>query len=229
MIKPEEINIYRPYLALVNEALDDLGDSPVLLDGGCGHSPILKQEYKRCSKVIGVDLDREGLERNQWVDEKHFVSLVDIPIQEDSVDLLVSSWVLEHIEDPQSVIREAKRVLKPGGYFIFIAPNKWSVYSLVTRLVPNKLHAPIVKFFYKRSSEDTFPTFFRMNTEKELDRLMGEVGFEKVAFLYNDDEKYIGFWRVTRPLAKLWQKVLSIKALRKIRAHIIGSYQLKKV
>lgn len=231
MIKPEDKNIYAPYLALVNQAIDEFiaetGRKPVLLDVGCGHSSVLEEEYKKCEKVIGVDLDKEGLELNEWVDEKIYGDATEVPLKDNSVDILVSAWVLEHIEFPDRLIKEADRLLGVSGRFVFIAPNKWSIYSMVTRAVPNVLHGPIVKFFYKRPEEDTFPTVFGMNTEKDLDRLMGDGGFEKERFIYNDDELYMSFWRITKPIAKLWQIIVKPNFMRKVRAHVIGLYKKK--
>lgn len=40
------------------------------------------------------------------------------PIESDSVDLVISDWVLEHIQDPSKFSTEFSRVLKKGGFFV---------------------------------------------------------------------------------------------------------------
>lgn len=233
MIKPEDQNIYAPYLEMVGIAIDEFATKnkrkPVLLDIGCGHSTVLEDHYKKCEKVIGVDLDIEGLEKNELVDEKYFTAAELVPLKSGSVDIIVSAWVLEHIEFPEKLVDKCNDLLTKNGKFIFITPNKWSPYAVVTRAVPNKLHGAIVKFFYKRDESDTFHTFFKMNTKSALDRLFTKDGnFALKMLKYNDDELYAGFWQITKPVAKLWQKVVMTKPFAKIRAHIIGMYEKTK-
>jgi 2-polyprenyl-3-methyl-5-hydroxy-6-metoxy-1,4-benzoquinol methylase len=47
----------------------------------------------------------------------------DLPFPNDHFDLIFSSTVLEHTEDPELVLGEAIRVLKPGGRMQFVYPN----------------------------------------------------------------------------------------------------------
>ena len=46
-----------------------------------------------------------------------------IPLPTDSVDLIVSLQVLEHVKEPDKVLAEAWRVLRPGGYFYLACEN----------------------------------------------------------------------------------------------------------
>lgn len=47
----------------------------------------------------------------------------EIPFKSDYFDIVYSTSVLEHVKDPERVISEAIRVLKPGGLFQFVIPN----------------------------------------------------------------------------------------------------------
>lgn len=52
-----------------------------------------------------------------------------IPFPDDHFDLLFSSTALEHTEDPERVLGEAVRVLKPGGALQFVFPNYGSFFE----------------------------------------------------------------------------------------------------
>jgi 2-polyprenyl-3-methyl-5-hydroxy-6-metoxy-1,4-benzoquinol methylase len=50
----------------------------------------------------------------------------DITYPDKSFDIVISFDVLEHIKDTKKHLSEVKRVLKPGGYYIFCTPNKYT-------------------------------------------------------------------------------------------------------
>ncbi len=52
-----------------------------------------------------------------------------LPLRDNSIDLIVSFQVLEHVQYPEKVIREAFRVLKPGGYFLLTYENYLSFWE----------------------------------------------------------------------------------------------------
>jgi SAM-dependent methyltransferase len=47
-----------------------------------------------------------------------------LPLEDNSVDFVISSHVIEHFPDPIKALREWYRVVKPGGYLYIIAPHK---------------------------------------------------------------------------------------------------------
>ncbi|MCE5282425.1 MAG: class I SAM-dependent methyltransferase [Deltaproteobacteria bacterium] len=52
-----------------------------------------------------------------------------IPFPDGTFDIVFSSTVLEHTEDPRAVLRESLRVLKPGGFLQFVFPNYGSFFE----------------------------------------------------------------------------------------------------
>ena len=52
-----------------------------------------------------------------------------LPLRSESIDVAYSLNVLEHVHDPQTMIKEAIRILKPGGYLYFVVPNYGSFWE----------------------------------------------------------------------------------------------------
>jgi SAM-dependent methyltransferase len=48
--------------------------------------------------------------------------MLDLDLEDTSIDALVSEVMLEHVPHPLQAIREAARVLKPGGKFVLVVP-----------------------------------------------------------------------------------------------------------
>lgn len=56
-------------------------------------------------------------------------SAYDIPAPPGSFDCILSTAVLEHLEEPQRALSEARRVLRPGGYAVYTTPLFWHVHE----------------------------------------------------------------------------------------------------
>lgn len=78
-----------------------------VLDFGCGIQP-----YRH---IFGPDLDYLGadLSDNPLADVHVDDGRVDLP--DASVDLVLSTQVLEHVSDPQAYLSECRRLMRPGG------------------------------------------------------------------------------------------------------------------
>ncbi|OGS37771.1 MAG: hypothetical protein A2293_14830 [Elusimicrobia bacterium RIFOXYB2_FULL_49_7] len=139
----------------------------VVLDIGAGAGERNRYSFKsRCQKMIGIDLD-ERVKCNPLLDVGMVADASSIPLPDNSVDLAFSIYVLEHIECPDRFIAEVKRVLKPGGVFWMLTPNKHHYVPLIARWT-NVLFHKWVNKKRGRQETDTFATFYRMNTRKDL-------------------------------------------------------------
>jgi SAM-dependent methyltransferase len=166
-----------PYRILEHRLETLVSPEAVLLDAGCGRGAELLARYAgRVRRRIGVDLvDFRDVPAGI---ETHRADLARMPLESNSVDVIVSRSVFEHLVDPAAVYAEMARVLRPGGAVIFLTANMWDYGTLVAKLIPNRFHASIVKAVEGRAEEDTFPTAYRSNTRAAVLRLARGAGLE---------------------------------------------------
>jgi arsenite methyltransferase len=109
-------------------ALAQLNPGEVVLDLGSGGGIDVLLSAKRVGpsgKVYGLDMTDEMLslarenQRKAGVSNVEFLKgdLEDIPLPEASVDVIISNCVINLSTDKDQALREAFRVLKPGGRF----------------------------------------------------------------------------------------------------------------
>ncbi len=109
-------------------AVADLREGETVLDLGSGGGIDVLLSAGRVGptgKAYGLDMTDEMLElarsnqREASVDNAEFVkgTIEDIPLPDNSVDVIISNCVINLSGDKPSVFREASRVLRPGGRF----------------------------------------------------------------------------------------------------------------
>jgi SAM-dependent methyltransferase len=95
-----------------------------VLDVGCRFGA-LTRSYLEGNEVVGLDVDRIALEEaarlgieTVWADAEH-----GLPFDDESFDVVVAGELLEHVRDPVALVRDARRVLRPGGTLVGSVPN----------------------------------------------------------------------------------------------------------
>jgi SAM-dependent methyltransferase len=93
-----------------------------VLDAGCGIATDGVQFARAGARYTGVDLSPVALDlaRHRFALERHsgrFIraSVIDLPFETASFDLVYSHGVVHHVPDTQRAIDEFHRVLRPGG------------------------------------------------------------------------------------------------------------------
>jgi SAM-dependent methyltransferase len=130
-----------------------------------------------------------------------------LPFAGESFDLVVCVWVLEHLREPLKVFSEVRRVLRPGGHFVFLTPNLRNpllVLNRVGKVLP-LVQARLVSRFYGRREADTFPVQYRANTVGALRALAAAGGLEVTELRVVADPTYLavnGFMFTTSVLAE---------------------------
>jgi len=116
------------------EALIPEGPRPRrLLEVGCAGGWLLKHARERGWEVRGVELSGDAVAKARALGlEVHAGDLDSARFAEASFDLVYMGDVLEHVPDAQATLREAARVLAPGGAFYLRGPI--TTNSLARRL-----------------------------------------------------------------------------------------------
>jgi SAM-dependent methyltransferase len=140
-------------------------------------------------RVIGIDVDAAVLE-NPLVDEAHLVEPGGrLPIEDATVDLVVSDYTFEHVATPGHAAEELHRVLKPGGWICARTPNRWGYIAIGARAVPNERHIEVLRRLQPtKRPEDTFPTEYRLNTRSAIRKYFPADRFELAAMYTWDAE-----------------------------------------
>ena len=90
-----------------------------LVDFGCGNMPYRALFEAHLAKYVGCDL--EGNEMAEAV----MSTPGQIPMDDQTADIVLSSQVLEHVSDPAGYLAEAFRVLRPGGLLLLSTHGSW--------------------------------------------------------------------------------------------------------
>ncbi len=118
----------------------------VILDYGCGTLPYKNLFAPHAEKYIGVDLpDNKKADIKIKKDKK-------IPIVSESIDIIISTQVLEHVEKFDFYLQECKRLLKIGGLLILSTHGIWPYHP--------------------------YPTDFYRFTRKGLEKILKDQGFQ---------------------------------------------------
>lgn len=93
-----------------------------ILDVGCGGGHLLSEIQKRMpeAKLTGVDVYET---KKKGITFKVADINNGLPFQSAAFDCLILGEVIEHIPDPDALLREIRRVLKKNGIFIISTPN----------------------------------------------------------------------------------------------------------
>ncbi|MFI5251988.1 MAG: class I SAM-dependent methyltransferase [Bacteroidota bacterium] len=97
----------------------------VFLDFGCGNKPYYPIFKSSIEKYIGADV-------TQNLDQSVDILIGDdgiLPLDNESVETVLSTQVLEHVKEPQRYLQELSRVLKPGGKLILTCPQSYMLHE----------------------------------------------------------------------------------------------------
>jgi SAM-dependent methyltransferase len=112
-------------------------EGSTILDIGCAEGYTiqwLQRQFPNTRRFIGVELSSTRVEkaRQMRVPDADFRvgDAQALPVEDQSIDFIIASQVIEHVPDDRQMLREVSRVLAPGGRFQIdtVYKKKWAWY-----------------------------------------------------------------------------------------------------
>jgi 2-polyprenyl-3-methyl-5-hydroxy-6-metoxy-1,4-benzoquinol methylase len=162
---------------MVARALDRRNISgATALDLGCGAGALRAVLEARFKTYIGVDAVRY----DSFPASARFIEVdlnaATFPVESASADFVVATETIEHLENPRALLREMKRIARPGGWLIVTTPNQLSFLSRGTLLF---------KAQFSAFQDVHYPAHITALLECDLRRIASELGLRDVAIEYS--------------------------------------------
>ena len=119
------ISFIRNYELLKDKRLN--GKS--IIDFGCGSDfQAISKRYTETSKAVLIDLYGDDFTKNhiKFINYNNNLNKIDIELKNEKFDIIILAAVIEHLDNPEVIIKYLKKFLNENGYFLLTAP---SIYS----------------------------------------------------------------------------------------------------
>ena len=153
------------------------------IGSGYGRAPLHLSKAKnlRCEKYYGIDISEPLLRRlikvkqeYNFFPEAEFNLICNsaeiLPLEDNSIDLVISNCVFMHIPDAQlrNLLADISRVLKPGGIFVFN-------HSFHNKSCPSHI---IHNFIRRLNPFVRNPVYLKQYTSAEIDEMLATAGIK---------------------------------------------------
>ncbi len=163
-----------------------------ILEVGAGTGRDSYQLAERGAEVFVLDYAESALAlyKMQNKDKKEITYPIcgdafNLPIADNSVDIVFHQGLLEHFREPLGIIEENFRILKPGGIVVVDVPQRWHIYTVIKHFL-----IAVNKWFAGWETEFSI---------RQVEKILRDHGFEVVDF-YGEWMYPSLFYRIVREI-----------------------------
>lgn len=221
---PEEKDKY----AIVREHItNSMKDGCVILDAGCGHKSIIPDYKGLRVKKIGIDMVLEDVRNNKTIDFGLVSNVNYIPLKSESVDIVICNMVFEHLQEPEKTFSELNRIIKKGGYLIFMTPCIYNIVTFINGIIPNYFHKKIGNLLTGANESDIFPTYYKANSIGRLREMLHKNGLiERDLIMYQPPPyAFVFSTTICKLMVHYYHLINKYDWLKSFRGVIISRYQ----
>lgn len=104
----------------LRDAMASSDGPPLMVDLGCGKggSAEFARRHRPDIRWIGVDIMQSDYAKQVVGEQVVLYDGINLPFADDTIPLIYSNQVFEHVRHPEPLLREIRRILQPGGAFI---------------------------------------------------------------------------------------------------------------
>lgn len=167
---------------------DHIQQNDTVLDFGCGGGFLLKN--LDCKQKIGVEINPVAREFCNKENKVTCYESLDA-VQDNSVDVIISSHCLEHVTSPFDIIQQLNKKLKVGGRIVIVVPLESHKYKWVPNDINNHLYSfspmnlgnllqgtGFTRIAVEPVLHQWVPRFFR------IQKTFGWKGFHRLSWIY---------------------------------------------
>ena len=183
-------------------AKNHIGAGDRVLDVGCANGLFMLALAPHCGEIVGIDINERMLAFAQENIERLALrgarverqSAMDIEFPDDSFDVAYLYSILPLVPNPEQVVRETIRILRPGGVALFDVPGRYNL----SRLFFNQ--------YYRRMGHPGVRSFRKHEFLALLDRLGLQV-IEDHALGFTDQWKYVPGLHLCKFLNQMFHRI----------------------
>ena len=112
-------------------ALKYISKGATVLDLGCGDGTVTRKLLQKASTVIGIDLNKSAIQLANEHNQDNRITYIKASIEEElpslnisPVDVVTMYEVIEHLHNPEIVLKNVFNLLKPQGILCLSTPNR---------------------------------------------------------------------------------------------------------
>ena len=202
-----------------------MAENALVLDVGAGPGNWRWEEHLCAPSFtkIGIDIDPRVRE-NPSLDFRVLGTAERIPFSDDSFDLVLADYVMEHLEDPVQACREIQRVLRRGGFFFFRTNNLLHYTGIPNLVISDSFRKKIAG---RIGTPDPYKAYYRFNTGRSIRKALEQAGFQKQYLIFDEEEpSYLMFHWLPLLAGIVYERAVNRSSLfQSLRANIFGFCQ----